>query len=185
MKIKKANAILGLLTIPLMLAHIGYLSYCYLTMSLPAAKNPLSYPLMAVCGLHAMFGMSALFFRADGTQTKQYARLNRKTILQRLTAILTIPLLVLHINTWRLLESASGNGQWFLFGLLLFAEALFFAVVLTHVAVSWTNALVTMGWLTSMDKKKKMDIAGYIVLALVFAAAVYAVLPAQIAMFAS
>lgn len=185
MKIKKANAVLGLLTVPLALAHIGYLVYCYLVMTRPVAKNPMSYPLMIVCGLHALCGMAALFFQADGTRTEKYAGLNRKTILQRVTAILILPLLVLHINTWGILKATSGNGQWFLFGLALFAEVLFFAVVLGHVAVSWTNALVTLGCLSSAEKKNKMDIAGYVVLALIFAVAVYGVLSGQIAMFAS
>ena len=185
MKLKKVNAVLGLLPVPLLLAHIGYLTFCYLTMTQPVVKDPLSYPMMIVFCLHAVCGMSVLFLHPDGTRADLYVGLNRRTVVQRVTAALSLPLLILHINTWNLLTSTYENGQWFLFGLLLFSEAVFYAVILAHTATSWTNALVTLGWLTSMEKKKKLDRVGGILLLLVFLVTVYAVLSGQIAMFAS
>ena len=41
--------------------------------------------------------------------------------------------------------------------LLIIAEILFFGVVITHISVSFTNGLVTLGILTSESVRNKMD----------------------------
>ena len=63
------------------------------------------------------------------------------------------------------------------------AELLFFATVITHVSVSLTKGLVTLGILESRETQKKLDRIIYVIGAVVYVVAVYAVLKVQIVMF--
>ena len=69
--------------------------------------------------------------------------------------------------------------------LLFFGEILFFAVIVTHVATSLTKAFITLGWLISVEKQKKLDRMVYILGAVIFAVMVYAIVKGQVMMFLS
>ena len=66
---------------------------------------------------------------------------------------------------------------------MLLSEPLFFGVVITHVSVSFSKALITVGWLRSVEKQRVIDRVVYILGAVIFAAAVFFILKGQIAMF--
>lgn len=184
MKMKKINGALGLLSIVFMFLHIGYTVYAYLSFYYnPFLKMVFAIPFMVVVCLHAVLGMITVFTRADGTRMDLYAKQNYRTILQRVSASLIFPLLILHINTFTLMKSCAEKGQTVFIFLLMAAELLFFATVITHVSVSLTNGLVTLGILESREVQKKLDRIIYVIGAVVFAVAVYAVLKVQIAMF--
>ena len=113
MKWKKLNAALGLLSILLMLVHVGYSVFAYLTMYYnPQLKNLTAYPFLVAVSLHAVLGMSLVFFQSDGTSLSEYPKQNLHTVLQRLSAALILPMLILHLNTFSLMQSASQAGQW-------------------------------------------------------------------------
>ena len=133
--------------------------------------------------LHAICGMSIVFLQKDGTRLDLYPKQNMRTILQRVSAAMIFPLLILHINTFQLLQFSVGKGMYLLFGLLIFMEVLFFATVITHVAVSITGALITLGILSSRKKQIILDRIIYIIGALAFVIAVIAVVKGQITMF--
>lgn len=182
MKLKKINAALGLLSILCMLIHLGYTIFSYLTFYYnPTLRNMTAYPFMVLVCLHAVFGMMTVFTNSDGTRLDLYPKQNLATILQRLTAALIFPLLIIHIKTNSLLIAV--NGQILIVLLLFIAELLFFAVVITHVVLSLTKGLVTLGLLTSREKQKNLDKVLRVLGAVAFAAAAIIVIKTQIALF--
>lgn len=184
MKLKKINAALGLLSIVFLLLHLGYSVFAYATFYYnPALKQLTAVPCIVMVCLHAVCGMLAVFFQADGTRLDLYPKQNARTLLQRVSAALLLPLLILHINTFNLLKSTAEAEQWLWFSILIFSQLLFYGTVLTHVAVSVTRGLITLGLLSSANKQKWIDRVIYIIFALAFAAATFTVLKTEIAMF--
>ena len=184
MKLKKINATAGLLSAMALLLHVGYTVYAYLAFYYnPALKLLTALPFMVLTCLHAVCGMSAVFLQTDGTRLDLYPRQNLRTILQRISAALILPLLFLHLNTYELLRASAEGGRWLLFTLLMLSQPLFYGVALTHVAVSVTRATITLGWLTGREKQKRIDRIICILFAVVFAVSVYAVVRGQLAMF--
>ena len=105
MKLKKANAVLALLAILIMLMHVGYSVFAYLTMYYnPFLSKLFAWSFMVIACLHAVCGMLAVFLQSDGTRLDQYPKKNLRTILQRVSAALIFPLLILHINTFALMK---------------------------------------------------------------------------------
>ena len=184
MKIKKINAVLGLLTAVALLVHIGYTAYAYLAFYYnPALKLLTAVPFMVLACLHAILGMSAVFLQADGTRLDLYPKQNSRTILQRISAALILPMLILHINTYSLLRSAAEGGKWFFFALLMFSQPLFYGTVIAHISSSVTRAMITLGWITDRGKQKRIDRIVCVLWAAVFALVLFAVVKGQLAMF--
>lgn len=184
MKRKKVNAALGLLSILCMLLHAGYSVFAYLTMYYnPVLKWAFAIPCVLFVCLHAVGGMAALFLQADGTRLDLYPRKNAGTVLQRVSAALIFPLLILHLYTFSLMQASAENGRKVFILLLILAELLFFAAVITHIAVSVSGALITLGLLSSPGARKAVDLAAYLLGAAVFLVASYAVVAGQAAMF--
>lgn len=184
MKLKKINAVLSLLAAVTLLIHIGYSIYAYLTYYYnPGLKYLTAVPFMIIACLHAVCGMSALFLQADGIRADLYPKLNRETVVQRISAALIYPLLILHIQTYDVLKETAASGQMFLFYFVLLAQPLFYIVVMLHTAVSFSRALITLGWLVSKEKQKKIDKMTYIICSLILVIALYAVIKTELAMF--
>lgn len=184
MKLKRINAALSLAAALAMLLHIGYTVYAYLAFYYnPGLKLLTAVPFMVLACLHAFCGMTSVFLQADGTRLDLYPKQNRRTVLQRVSAALIFPLLILHLNTYDLLRSSAEGGQWLCFALLLLSQPLFYGVALAHVAASLTRALITLGWLSSREAQRTLDRVICVVCALVFAVAVFAVVKGQLAMF--
>ena len=127
--------------------------------------------------------MLTVFLQKEGSRLDLYPERNVRTILQRVSAALIFPLLILHINTFSLMRTSAENGQTVFILLLIAAEILFFGSVITHIAVSLTNGLVTLGLLSSREKQKAADRVIYVIGAVCFAVSVYAVIKGQAAMF--
>lgn len=184
MRLKKINAALGLLSIAAMLLHIGYTVFAYLAFYYnPTLKLLTAIPFMVLACLHAVCGMLTLFLQSDGTRLDLYPKQNARTILQRVSAALMLPLLILHINTFGLLQSSAEAGQWIWFALLMLSQPLFYGVVQTHIAVSVTRGLITLGWLSSTEKQKVIDRVVYILCALAFVVSTFVVVRTELAMF--
>ena len=184
MRLKKINAALGLLSIAAMLVHIGYTVYAYLAFYYnPTLKLLTSVPVMVATCLHAVFGMAAVFLQSDGTRMDLYPKQNLKTVIQRLTAALILPLLFLHIKTFDLLRASAEGGQWLAFALLMISQPLFYADVLAHASLSLSRCLISLGWLSSREGQKRLDRIAVAVGAVLFAITVFAVVKGQLAMF--
>ena len=177
MKLKKINAALGLLSIAAMLLHIGYTVFAYLAFYYnPTLKLLTAIPFIALACLHAVCGMLTVFLQADGTRLDLYPKQNLRTILQRASAALILPLLILHAST-------AEAGRWLWFALLMLSQPLFYGVALIHVAVSVTRGLITLGLLTSSDRQKRIDRVVYILCGLAFAVSIFVVVRTELAMF--
>ena len=184
MKLKKCSAILGLLSIIAIICHISYCIFTYLAMYYnPVLTTAFSMPLVICVCLHAIFGMLTVFLQKDGGDTRIYPKENVRTVLQRISAALIFPLLFAHVNTFRVMKASAESGQTFMIYLFILIELLFFAVILTHIAVSFTNCFVTFGWLSSAKVKKVMDISIYIICALAYILAIYSIVLGQVGMF--
>lgn len=184
MKLKKCNAILSLLAVLLLLVHLVYSCFEYLTFYYnPLLTKLLAIPFMVVACLHAVCGMGIVFLQSDGTRMDLYPKLNARTVLQRISAALIFPLLILHINTFDLLQASAEAGHTVFTLLLMLAGPVFFAAAITHVSTSFSRALITLGLLTSPKKQKTLDTAVYIVGAVAFLAASFAVVRTQAIMF--
>jgi succinate dehydrogenase/fumarate reductase cytochrome b subunit len=140
--------------------------------------------MVMVC-LHAICGMMTVFTQGDGTRMDLYPNQNMRTVLQRLSAALIFPLLILHLYTFTLMNNSATSGKIIYVILLIIAEVLFFATVITHVSVSITKAFITLGILCSKELMDKIDKVIYIVNAVVFVIAVVAIVRGQFIMFLS
>lgn len=164
MLLKKTNAVISLITVLLLLIHTGYSSYCYLTFYYnPILKTVFSLPLIVCVCIHAVLGMSAVFINSEGSGGNYYPQLNVETTVQRISAALIFPLLILHIKTFGFLSAAAENSHYGLLILIFVSEILFYSVVFAHIAVSISRALITLGWLYSPETKKRIDKAMYII----------------------
>ena len=184
MVIRKISAALGLFSIAAIMIHIGYTVFAYLTFYYnPTLKVLTAVPFMVAACLHAVCGMVAVFLQSDGMRLDLYPKQNVRTVVQRVTAALIFPLLILHINTYSMLRASAEAGQWFYFALLMLSQPVFYAVTLAHIATSLTRGMITLGWLSDREKQKKTDRAVYIICAVLFAVALWAVVKGQLAMF--
>ena len=184
LKLKKLNAGLGLLSILFLIVHMGYSIFSYITFYYnPVLKLVTAIPFMVTLCLHAVCGMLTVFMQKDGSRMDLYPRQNLSTILQRVSAALIFPLLILHINTFSLMKASAEKGYTIFILLLILAELVFFAVVIIHVAVSLTRGFISLGLLSSREKQRAIDRFVYLLGVLFFIIAAYSVVKGQIAMF--
>ena len=175
MKLKKANAICGLAVILLLLLHAGYQMVAYvLFLYNPFVTKLFAWTLAGLLALHIIFGMSIVMFAHDGSELAKYPKENRRTILQRASAIAILILFVAHIYAFKVLTNpALGDSGLYIAGII---QILFFAAVFVHVAMSFSNAFVTLGWLTDLEHKKKIDKVVTVICVIAFIAATIIVL---------
>ena len=184
MKLKKINAVLSLLTILFLLIHIGYNSFCYLAFYYnPTLKIATSIPVMLSVCLHGICGMLVVFLMGDGTKLTTYPKQNIRTIVQRVSAALIFPLLILHLNTFTILKTSSEEASWPKFILVIICQVLFYGIIIIHTAVSATKALITLGLLSSPVKQKKLDKFIFFTAGLIFGIAAYSIIKGQLSMF--
>ena len=138
---------------------------------------------MVVVCLHAILGMLTVFLQADGTRLDLYPGYNRRTILQRLSAALILPLLILHLNTFDLMTRAAMNGYVIFIILLMLVEVLFFAAVIAHIVISLPRALITLGALSSRKTQNTFERVLTIVGAVIFIVASVSVIRGQLIIF--
>lgn len=185
MTLKKCNAILALLSVPAFLIHVGYNVFAYIAFFyMPALSILTAIPFTVLVCAHAICGMCTVFLMGDGTNPVLYPRQNAGTIIQRVSAALIFPLLIIHINSHSLLSTAV-TGYRGLFFTVIVLQILFFAVTASHVAVSFSKAFVTLGILGDKHKKKIMDIITVIVCAVSFIIASICVVRGEIILFLS
>ena len=184
MKLKKANAVLAILSELALLIHIGYTVFAYLTFYYnPMFKTLTALPFIVLACLHAVCGMCAVFIMGDGTRMNDYPKLNKGILIQRISAALIFPLLLLHLRTYDLLKSGSENANWVLFAIMILAQTVFYGVTLLHIAASFSKAFITLGLLSDRKKQKRIDKAAGIVCALIGIAAAVVIIRTELIMF--
>lgn len=168
MNIKKWNARLSLLTVVLFLIHEGYQLYAYTAMYYnPVLSKVTGYALTGAMALHVILSMMSVFILHDAKKVT-YKKLNIKTVLQRVSGVLIVLLLPLHIFSFGILKSSVGGIGYILTEI---AQILFYAALLCHIALSFSNSLVTLGYLADMRKKRIIDVIVTVISVIMFIAA--------------
>ena len=139
---RKINAAVSLLTTVLLLSHAILLSVYMLTNGQsfrPAGF--MGWALMGAMIVHALISIDlALSAHAESEpqKGKQYPKLNVPTIVQRVTGLLMVPAAALHI--------AGAIGAMEPPKIVhIVVPPVFFTLVLSHVAISTSKALITLG----------------------------------------
>lgn len=181
---KRINAALGLFAALLGLVHLGVQAYIYLTFSyLPGLTKVTAYGFLVPTAVHALWSVCLLAFGSGRLRPDPYPKLNRRTTLQRVTALGSLLLLPLHTNTFRLLQRSAGRLSPIL--ALLLAELVFYCLALLHVGTSLSRGLISLGRIDSLEKQRRVDRVIWIVLALLGIITAAAVVRGQLLMFAA
>ena len=163
--VRRAAAILGLLAILALIFHGGTMAYSLWTgwYVYDIAKG--SALLIAACVvLHVICVLVLFFFFSEGTDFV-YTKANRATLLQRISAIAILVLLHFHMTAY----TSVALGQTIDLGQCIFycvTEALFFGFVLTHVAISTSRGLATMGWVRNFKVDRLINRVCYVTCAI-------------------
>ncbi len=154
MKLKKINAVLALITTAFLICHLGYNLVTYVLFYYNPVLSMISGILIATC--FVLHGVLAVFIviHSHDSKTVEYKKLNLRTVIQRITAAVIMVLLPFHALEMALLSKNIGNAFYVVLEVLRFA---FYLSVMLHVCLSFSNALVTLGLLGDMKKKKILD----------------------------
>lgn len=154
MRIKKVNAAVSLFSCLGLTAHVLYNAVAYIIFYYnPVLSKVMGFGVMGLICIHAVLSIIIVASSHD-TSAIRYKSLNMRTLMQRVTAVMMLVLLPLHIFNFNLI-SKSGGGV--VFWLLESVQILFYSAVMYHIALSFSNALVTLGLLENMRKKKVID----------------------------
>ena len=167
MLLRKINATLSLLTTVLLLNHAIFLSVWMLSRcSIAKAENFMPWVLVVLMVVHAIISIVLAILGHKGVEKrkcKEYPKLNVSTTMQRMSGVFMLLLLGLHI------AGAANHFQPKILHAVL--HPLFFAVVLSHVAVSGSKAMITLG-IGSAKTVKVVDVVIKIICIATFIASV-------------
>ena len=182
MILKKINAFLALLIVLSFLVHVGECIVMYVTMDFyPLLTQILAAIPMTFVMLHGICSVVTLAIGFDGSSMMKYKKLNFRLLLQRITAVLMIFLLPLHIRTFKWIYTGEVTSSTIRI-LLDVATLIFFVAVFLHASVSLSNAFVTLGWIQTAEGRKKVDRVSFVVCAIVFVGAILALMHAPVHM---
>ena len=142
MLLRKINAILSLLITFFLLDHAIFLAVWMLSKgTIPKSASFMPWILAGIVLVHALiciyFAISA-HNGAENHPVKSYAKMNKSTIMQRVSGVLMIVFVPLHI---------AGSAGYMHPPKVVHAivPLIFFTIVLAHVAVSTSKAFITLG----------------------------------------
>ena len=175
MVLRKINAGLSLITTVLLMGHTTVLSVWMLSRcSIEKHANAPAYELTGLMILHAVISVLLMVrtYRGVGKKTsKGYPQLNPATIVQRVTSVLMLLLIGVHLT------GAANHYQPKMLYAVMYP--LFFAAALAHVSVSTSKALITLG----IGNAKALKIVDVVVRILCIAAFVASVIGFYLCLF--
>ena len=171
MILKKVNAIIAFLLIAACLVHVGVKCASILFSGESAGPDGMKFIsgiVMTLAMMHVLIAI-IIFFSHDSKMKIAYPRANVRIILQRVSGVLMLVFLFLHMKTTKRLtaHTDSGTGYYLLNNMIM---AVFFAMVFLHISVSFSSALVTLGAVESMEKKRMIDRIVWVISGLFFLA---------------
>ena len=172
MKLKKLNAVLGLLLAAVCLTHVTLEVYYGTTLENILKLLKLTAHICGgICFTHALISAYMVFFVHERPKrSTTYPKENIRTVIQRWSALLMFILLSFHTMLSKMLTTHRENGLWF-FIICIAVAILFFATVFLHISVSFTRALITLGLITSRETQRKIDKVVWVLMVLGFLAA--------------
>ena len=139
---RKINAGLSLLTTFLLLGHAIALSVWMLSKgAVPKPSRVMPWALAGATLVHALISIDLVvttYMDNKNQKVKKYAKMNKATIVQRVSGVLMVVFTALHI------AGATGYMQPPKV-VHAIVPALFYTIVLAHVAVSTSKAFITLG----------------------------------------
>lgn len=169
MILRKINAVLSLITAFLLLDHAIFFSIWMLSRGrMAASATNMPWILVGLTAIHAVLSIVILIVNRKGgdkqeQKQKNYFKLNISTYIQRITGMLMIILLALHII---------GSANYFQPKILhAIFQPLFFIISLAHVSVSTGKALITLG-IGNAKAVKIVDITVSIICAITLVASI-------------
>lgn len=155
---KKINAFITWIVIVSLLGHVFTMTYSLVTgwYDFGICKTMARATGITV-GIHVLLCLIVFFFLHDGSNIGNYKKQNKRTIVQRASAIVTVLLLHVHVKSFGfVVEGAPLTGQ-AKFGILI-TEIIFFASIFIHISSSFSKSLITMGFLREEKAEKITDI---------------------------
>ena len=184
MRLKKANACLSILSMICLLAHIATCVYSYIAfIYMPGPIRATADSAAVFITVHAFISLYLVFCRGDGFRIDRYPRQNIGTHIQRIAALAILLMLIPHFKAFGILMYMQTTGQADNLKLFMLSEAVFYALVILHIAVSFSKALITFGVITSEQAIKKTDRIVYVIAIIIYIIAVYSILKTQTLMF--
>lgn len=173
MTLKRINAVCALILIATVIVHAS-LQYARLLGGAEVALPLLvcRYLLFACFAVHAALGLRTAASGLQGEKAKMYWSLNKGCLVQRITAVAALVLVFLHAIP-ALIWASGGFFSVELSIVFFLAAVLFYALLLVHIALSFSKALITLGLVTSQKAWRVADVAAKIVCALLACAAVW------------
>ena len=153
MLLKRTNAYLSIIITILLVIHAGYESVAFCLMYYnPLMSKITGYLIAGTVTAHAVISVICLFVLHD-SKSVMYIRLNIRTVIQRVCALVMIVLLPVHIFSFPILSRSAGS-----YGYVLTeaAQVLFYAAVFTHIAVSFEKSLITLGKLENEVSRRRL-----------------------------
>ena len=152
MKLKKVNAAAGLLTALILMCHAGMMCVSLYTgwYNFILCKS-FAHMTESLLIIHAACSLIIMFFYNDGTSVALYRKDNKSLIIQRASALLMIVLIHMHtvayahMATGEILTTSKAIRLWVF-------EIIYIVTVMTHFAVSFSKAFVTLGLISSQKK---------------------------------
>ena len=155
MLLKKTNAFLSIIIMILLIIHAGYESAAFCLMYYhPLLSKLTGYFIAGMIIAHAVISVIYLFVLHD-SKSVSYIKLNIRTVLQRICAILMMVLLPVHIYAFDILSLNIGNC-WYVATEAL--QVTFYAAVVMHIAVSFDKSLITLGKLENEVTRHRLNI---------------------------
>ena len=168
MVLRKINAIFSLIATLLILDHALFLSAWMLSGgNITKSEDYMPWILVWVVVIHAVISIVLAFLghkNAEKRKCKTYPKLNATTLLQRISGILMLVSIVMHI-------AGTAGGMKPPLVIHAVVPPLFFTLVLAHVSVSISKAFITLG-IGSAGFIKVADIVAKVICAVALAASV-------------
>lgn len=157
MGLKKVNAVLSWLLSLSLLGHLLTMSYSFLTgwYNYSLCKN-LAYLTAGLVTVHVIISVVLIFFFHDGSRISYYGKRNLPTIFQRVTALVIVVILHMHVKAFGFIVAGIKLGFWTKIGIFV-TETIFFGAIFLHLAVSFSKSMISVGILRTEKMEKIID----------------------------
>ena len=177
---KKKNALLGLISIVLLIAHAAYQLFSYITFYYnPKVSGIIGSLLLLVVIAHVVISIRIVLGKNE-SKTIVYKKKNIRTIIQRVSALIMLFLMPVHVLQFLILKN-SANALASI--MIMFTLVLFFAALMTHISCSFSNMLISLGLLDDIKKKKVIDRFVLIICLAVFVLVTFVTVSVQIKLY--
>ena len=180
MNLKKNNAILSLFTCLMLLIHVVYQAVAHLMLFYyPIVSKILGYAVLIPAVIHGVMSAISVLFLHDSRKI-MYKKANARTYIQRICAVIIVVLLPAHLYSYAIHGITAGTA---LFYAATSLQIIFYGAIITHVAVSVSKALITLGVIGNMDKMHMIDRSLFVICAVLFVAVSIIVTGAKMTLF--